>query len=55
MLTAALAQRAVPDPDAAVQDTIAEGDALVFQDALDEPGAAGPAGAGPEGGGGGGR
>ncbi|MDQ1044111.1 helix-hairpin-helix domain-containing protein [Streptomyces sp. V4I2] len=38
-LTAALAQRAVPDPDAAVQDTIAEGDALVFQDALDEPGA----------------
>jgi hypothetical protein len=37
-LTAALAQRAVPDPDTAVQDTIAEGDALVFQDALDEPG-----------------
>jgi hypothetical protein len=34
-LTAALAQRAVPDPDAAVQSTLAEGDALVFQDALD--------------------
>ena len=38
-LSAALAQRAVPDPDAAVQSAIAEGDALVFQDALDEPGA----------------
>jgi hypothetical protein len=38
-LTAALAQRGVPDPDAAVQDTLAEGEALVFQDALDEPGA----------------
>ncbi|MFE2485908.1 helix-hairpin-helix domain-containing protein [Streptomyces mirabilis] len=34
-LTAALAQRAVPDPDAAVQSGLAEGDALVFQDALD--------------------
>ncbi|MET7979236.1 helix-hairpin-helix domain-containing protein [Streptomyces mirabilis] len=34
-LTAALAQRAVPDPDAAVQSALAEGDALVFQDALD--------------------
>ncbi|WP_405887560.1 ATP-binding domain-containing protein [Streptomyces sp. NBC_01136] len=34
-LTAALAQRAVPDPDAAVQSTLAEGEALVFQDALD--------------------
>ncbi|WP_406166916.1 helix-hairpin-helix domain-containing protein [Streptomyces sp. NBC_00996] len=33
-LTAALAQRAVPDPDAAVQSTLAEGEALVFQDAL---------------------
>ncbi|MFJ9817256.1 helix-hairpin-helix domain-containing protein [Streptomyces sp. NPDC101151] len=41
-LTAALAQRGVPDPDAAVQDTIAEGEALVFQDALDEPGAPAP-------------
>ncbi|MFE0516675.1 ATP-binding domain-containing protein, partial [Streptomyces sp. NPDC058964] len=38
-LTAALAQRGVPDPDDAVQSTVAEGDALVFQDALDEPGA----------------
>ncbi|NGO07229.1 ATP-binding domain-containing protein [Streptomyces sp. HC44] len=38
-LSAALAQRSVPDPDAAVQSAIAEGDALVFQDALDEPGA----------------
>ncbi|MEU1039803.1 helix-hairpin-helix domain-containing protein, partial [Streptomyces sp. NPDC005907] len=35
VLTAALAQRAVPDPDAAVQSTVAEGEALVFQDALD--------------------
>ncbi|MGW1875019.1 helix-hairpin-helix domain-containing protein [Streptomyces sp. NPDC001975] len=40
-LTAALAQRAVPDPEAAVQDAIAEGDALVFQDLLD-PGAPEP-------------
>lgn len=42
-LTAALAQRGVPDPDAAVQSTIAEGEALVFQDALEEPGAPAPA------------
>ncbi|MET9455836.1 helix-hairpin-helix domain-containing protein [Streptomyces canus] len=34
-LTAALAQRGVPDADAAVQSTIAEAEALVFQDALD--------------------
>ncbi|QIY70066.1 helix-hairpin-helix domain-containing protein [Streptomyces sp. RLB1-33] len=34
-LAAALTQRAVPDPDAAVQSALAEGDALVFQDALD--------------------
>ncbi|MFF1308780.1 helix-hairpin-helix domain-containing protein [Streptomyces sp. NPDC058307] len=34
-LTAALAQRAVPDVEAAVQSTIAEAEALVFQDALD--------------------
>ncbi|MBM7173965.1 DNA helicase RecD, partial [Streptomyces sp. G44] len=34
-LTAALGQRAVPDPDAAVQSALAEGDALVFQDALE--------------------
>lgn len=39
-LTAALAQRGVPEPDAAVQSALAEGEALVFQDALDEPGAA---------------
>ncbi|MGW0084933.1 helix-hairpin-helix domain-containing protein [Streptomyces sp. NPDC003393] len=41
-LTAALARRGVPDPDAALQGAVAEGDALVFQDALDEPDA--PAG-----------
>ncbi|MEU9449286.1 helix-hairpin-helix domain-containing protein [Streptomyces sp. NPDC048277] len=40
-LTAALAQRAVPDPEAAVQSAIAEGEALVFRDALD-PGAPEP-------------
>ncbi|WP_372496690.1 helix-hairpin-helix domain-containing protein [Streptomyces shenzhenensis] len=40
-LTAALAQRAVPDPEAAVQSALAEGEALVFQDALD-PGAPEP-------------
>ncbi|MEU5582229.1 AAA family ATPase [Streptomyces huasconensis] len=34
-LTAALGQRAVPDPDAAVQSALAEGDALVFQDAFE--------------------
>ncbi|MEU4795699.1 helix-hairpin-helix domain-containing protein [Streptomyces sp. NPDC023327] len=34
-LTAALGQRAVPDPDAALQSALAEGDALVFQDALE--------------------
>ncbi|MEV0254967.1 helix-hairpin-helix domain-containing protein [Streptomyces sp. NPDC050732] len=34
-LTAALGQRAVPDPDAAVQSALAEGDALVFQDAIE--------------------
>ncbi|NEB09983.1 DNA helicase RecD, partial [Streptomyces coelicoflavus] len=38
-LTATLAQRGVPDPDAAVQGTLAEGEALAFQDALDVPGA----------------
>jgi len=44
-LTAALAQRSVPDPDAAVQSTLAEGEALVFQDALDTaaPATAAPA------------
>ncbi|MER6358270.1 helix-hairpin-helix domain-containing protein [Streptomyces sp. NPDC001634] len=34
-LEAALAQRSVPDPEAAVRSTIAEGEALVFQDALE--------------------
>ncbi len=38
-LTAALTQRGVSDADTAVQNTLAEGDALAFQDALDEPGA----------------
>ncbi|MFF0301200.1 helix-hairpin-helix domain-containing protein [Streptomyces sp. NPDC004562] len=51
-LTAALARQGVPDPDAAVQDTLAEGEALAFQDALDQPGAPALAsgGAGEEGG-----
>ncbi|MGK5693330.1 helix-hairpin-helix domain-containing protein [Streptomyces sp. URMC 128] len=39
-LLVALAQRGVPDPDGAVQDAIAEGEALVFQDALEETGGA---------------
>ncbi|MCF2131216.1 ATP-binding domain-containing protein [Strepomyces sp. STD 3.1] len=38
-LTATLAQRGVPDPDAAVQSTLAEGEALAFQDVLDGAGA----------------
>ncbi|MEU7403691.1 helix-hairpin-helix domain-containing protein [Streptomyces sp. NPDC044948] len=38
-LTATLAQRGVPDPEAAVQSTLAEGEALAFQDALEETGA----------------
>jgi hypothetical protein len=42
-LTAALGQRAVPDPDAAVQSAIAEGDILVFQDAIETPGVPAPA------------
>ncbi|MFJ3823750.1 helix-hairpin-helix domain-containing protein [Streptomyces nodosus] len=37
---AALAQHSVPDPDAAVRSTVAEGEVLVFQDAL-EPSAPG--------------
>ncbi|MFJ4524081.1 helix-hairpin-helix domain-containing protein [Streptomyces sp. NPDC088810] len=45
-LTAALGRQGVPDPDAAVQATLAEGEALVFQDALDEPGAPAPQAAG---------
>ncbi|MBN0045379.1 DNA helicase RecD [Streptomyces actuosus] len=44
-LTAALAQRGVPEAEDAVQNAIAEGDALVFQDALEEP-AGRPAGPG---------
>ncbi|GHC11485.1 hypothetical protein GCM10010348_37840 [Streptomyces anthocyanicus] len=38
-LVATLAQRGVPDPDTAVQSTLAEGEALAFQDALEETGA----------------
>ncbi|GAA3773834.1 ATP-dependent RecD-like DNA helicase [Streptomyces chiangmaiensis] len=38
VLEAALAQRSVPDPDAAVQSSIAEGEVLVFQDALETSG-----------------
>ncbi|NUR38659.1 MAG: ATP-binding domain-containing protein [Streptomyces sp.] len=34
-LVAALGKQGVPDADAAVQNTLAEGEALVFQDALD--------------------
>ncbi|MGX1129466.1 hypothetical protein RKD49_001656 [Streptomyces glaucescens] len=41
-LTAALAQRGVPDPDAAVQDALAEGEVLAFQDGLEESEAAEP-------------
>ncbi|GGZ07182.1 ATP-binding domain-containing protein [Streptomyces poonensis] len=41
-LTAALGRYTVPDPDAAVRSAVAEGDALVFQDALD-PASAAPA------------
>jgi hypothetical protein len=41
-LTAALSQRGVPDSDAALHSALEEGEALVFQDALEEPGA--PAG-----------
>ncbi|WP_460063832.1 helix-hairpin-helix domain-containing protein [Streptomyces sp. YKOK-I1] len=41
-LTAALAQRSVPDADEAVQSALAEGEALAFQDALEEPGAPAP-------------
>ncbi|MEU2751763.1 helix-hairpin-helix domain-containing protein [Streptomyces collinus] len=44
-LLAALAQRGVPEPDSAVQGAIAEGEALVFQDALEgEAGTPAPAG-----------
>ncbi|MEU6659243.1 helix-hairpin-helix domain-containing protein [Streptomyces sp. NPDC046821] len=43
LLADALGKRAVPDPDEAVQSAIAEGDALVFQDALEEAPGATPA------------
>ncbi|WP_260604204.1 helix-hairpin-helix domain-containing protein [Streptomyces sp. WAC00469] len=39
-LVEALGRRGVPDPEAALHAAVAEGEALVFQDALDEPGAA---------------
>ncbi|MFG2225785.1 helix-hairpin-helix domain-containing protein [Streptomyces sp. NPDC048644] len=42
-LRAALAQRAVPDPDEALQTALADGAVLVFQDAIDTPGRARPA------------
>ncbi|WP_330350276.1 helix-hairpin-helix domain-containing protein [Streptomyces sp. NBC_00582] len=42
-LTAALGRQSVPDADAAVQGALAEGEALAFQDALEEPGAFAPA------------
>lgn len=45
-LTATLAQRGVPDPDAAVQSTLAEGEALAFQDALEDTGAHSPSATG---------
>ncbi|WP_443042380.1 helix-hairpin-helix domain-containing protein [Streptomyces sp. B21-101] len=38
-LTAALGRQSVPDAETAVQNTLAEGEALAFQDALDAPGA----------------
>ncbi|MGW2644425.1 helix-hairpin-helix domain-containing protein [Streptomyces sp. NPDC001393] len=41
-LTAALGRQGVPDPDAAVQSALAEGEALAFQDALEETAAAAP-------------
>ncbi|MFJ9666056.1 helix-hairpin-helix domain-containing protein [Streptomyces sp. NPDC101219] len=45
-LTTALARQGVPDAETAVQDAIAEGDVLVFQDALDDgPAPAAPAAA----------
>ncbi|MEV6314926.1 helix-hairpin-helix domain-containing protein [Streptomyces sp. NPDC051776] len=37
-LTSALAQRSVPDPEAALRAAIADAGVLVFQDALDAPG-----------------
>ncbi|CCK31286.1 hypothetical protein BN159_6907 [Streptomyces davaonensis JCM 4913] len=43
-LTAALARQGVPDADTAVQNTLAEGEALAFQDALDDAPATGDTG-----------
>lgn len=42
-LRAGLAELSVPDPDAGLRSAIADGRVLVFQDALDTPGAARPA------------
>ncbi|MEU9794704.1 helix-hairpin-helix domain-containing protein [Streptomyces sparsogenes] len=42
-LRAGLAKLSVPDPDAGLRSAIADGRVLVFQDALDTPGAARPA------------
>ncbi|WP_412080870.1 helix-hairpin-helix domain-containing protein [Streptomyces sp. SCL15-4] len=47
-LIAALGRQSVPDPDAAVQGALAEGEALAFQDALEEPGAPAPEDTGEE-------
>ncbi|MEU6285652.1 helix-hairpin-helix domain-containing protein [Streptomyces sp. NPDC047028] len=41
-LTTALDRQGVPDADTAVQNALAEGEALAFQDALEEPGAPAP-------------
>ncbi|MCP9208820.1 helix-hairpin-helix domain-containing protein [Streptomyces sp. NEAU-Y11] len=43
-LRTALAKVSVPDPDEALRTVIADGEVLVFQDALDAPAAARPAG-----------
>ncbi|MFF6993998.1 helix-hairpin-helix domain-containing protein [Streptomyces sp. NPDC008313] len=47
-LTAALGRYAVPDPDAAVQSALAEGEAFAFQDALETTGPARESGDGGE-------
>ncbi|MFI7342509.1 helix-hairpin-helix domain-containing protein [Streptomyces sp. NPDC050085] len=44
VLVEALGKRGVPEPDAAVQGAVAEGDALLFQDALDDAPVPEPAG-----------
>ncbi|AVV43546.1 helix-hairpin-helix domain-containing protein [Streptomyces sp. ID05-04B] len=44
-LTTALGRQSVPDAETAVQNTLDEGEALAFQDFLDEPGAGRPASA----------